>query len=279
MHPVLAVLVAVLLAAAWPGAADAALPDGIAAGVFKVQALSAHGHANFGSAVLVAPGKLATNCHVTRYAHRIVVSRDGQSWTAQPGHADVTRDLCILSAAGVQGTVVSLDADELHIGQPVTAVGYPDGGELVASNGHVKALYRYDGAEVIQGSAPFDQGASGGGLFDGEGRLVGILTFKARAGGDFHFALPVQWLRQVLGGEQAGTLASAPAEPIPFWQRAGDAQPFFLRAAALEAKRNWRGLLALAWEWLRYEPHSAEPWLAVNKAQTHLESESAPASR
>lgn len=44
-----------------------------------------------------------------------------------------------------------------------------------------------DGGRVVQTSADFDRGASGGGLFDRQGRLVGILTFKASSGGNFHF--------------------------------------------------------------------------------------------
>lgn len=66
------------------------------------------------------------------------------------------------------------------------------------SRGRIIGLhYECDGERVIQTSAAFDRGTSGSGLFDRQGRLVGLLTFKAKAGGNFHFALPVGWLRHM----------------------------------------------------------------------------------
>jgi hypothetical protein len=40
----------------------------------------------------------------------------------------------------------------------------------------------------LQGSAPFTSGASGGGLFDADKRLVGILMFRMRGAGAQYFS-------------------------------------------------------------------------------------------
>ena len=140
---------------------------------------------------------------------------------------------------------------------------------VTANAGQVVALHEFDDAEVLQVSAPFDYGASGGGLFDEEGRLVGILTFKARAGGTFHFAVPVAWID---GGVRYTSKLGATA----FWQRSGDRLPYFLRAVSLEATSDWGALLTLAREWTTREPRNHGAWIALAKAREH--SVAAPAA-
>ena len=163
--------------------------------VFMVRAENPNGTINIGSAVLVAPGKLVTNCHVTRAASRIGVIRGTMKWGVESQSRDIQHDVCILSAPSVVGEVPGFaKANELKAGKTVHAVGYLGGGELTSSDGQIVALHHYDGANVIQTSASFTFGQSGGGLFDEEGHLVGIITFKARAEGLFHFALPMEWV-------------------------------------------------------------------------------------
>ena len=126
----------------------------------------------------------------------------------------------------VRRVASAAEPGEPRIGQFVYAVGYPNGGKLAISGGEVMGLHAYDGAKVIRMSAPFDHGASGGALLDRDGRLLGILTFKARAGGAYHFAVPVEWL--------AAKPDATEAEQA-FWEGPRESQPYFLRALALES--------------------------------------------
>lgn len=238
--------------------------------VLQLRARRADGSVHFGSAVLVALGRVITNCHVTRHAARIQLSRGGEEWIGKPEREDWLRDLCLLSVPEATGPVAVLGGTGLAVGEPVSAVGYPGGGEQVLSEGQVKALHPHQGAHVIQGSAPFAEGASGGGLFDRQGRLVGILTFKSPRGGDFHFALPVEWVKEALAAAESGAPSAAAGDTTAFWQRTGPAQPYFLRAAACEAQRNWKGLLAVAREWRAQEPGNPQPWVAASKAARAL---------
>jgi hypothetical protein len=159
---------------------------------------------------------------------------------------------------------------DLHVGDKVIAVGYRHGRTLAIASGNVKALHWYDGAPVLQVSAPFDHGQSGGALFDARGRLVGITAFKAVAGGDFHFALPLEWLPTsailddtvIGGGQDTGQKA--------FWERTRDRQPLFLRAASLEAAGKWDTLSEVAQEWGRVDQANPAPWLALGRAFTRL---------
>src|SRR4029077_5683557 len=54
-----------------------------------------------------------------------------------------------------------------------------------------------DKQPLIQTSAAVSRGSSGGGLFDADGRLIGITTFQLRDGQQLNFAVSVEWVREV----------------------------------------------------------------------------------
>jgi hypothetical protein len=242
----------------------------LAASVLRVEAPRARGGYAFGSAVAVAPDKVVTNCHVTREAQQIHVLRAGLRWPVQWQASDLSRDLCLLQVPGLEAQPVALGrAATLAIGQPVTALGYTGGLGIQNSAGEVVQLHRHDGAQVIQSTNWFSSGASGGGLFDDEGRLVGILTFRLRGGESHYYAAPAEWVAQMLAETQRGTLRKVmplDSQPLPYWQAGPAAQPRFLRAAVLVQNDRWSELEALASEWSRAEPDDAEAWYLLGSA-------------
>jgi len=239
--------------------------------VFKVRAENPNGTINNGSAVLVAPGKLVTNCHVTRAASCIGIIRGTMKWRVESQFRDIQHYVCILSAPGVVGEVPSFaKANELKTGETVHAVGYPGGDELTSSDGQIVALHHYDGANVIQASASFTFGQSGGGLFDEEGHLVGIITFKARAGGLFHFALPMEWVSVALAMSASGASRLDQVADKAFWEHPSKEQPYFMQAASFEAEKNWSKLLIFAQGWTEADAANSEAWIAKGKALHHL---------
>ncbi|TMH70317.1 MAG: trypsin-like peptidase domain-containing protein [Betaproteobacteria bacterium] len=121
------------------------------------------------------------------------------------------------------------------LGSAVMAAGFPAGGNLVMSEGQVEGLYLYDGGNVIRTSATFDAGASGGGLFDDEGALVGLLAFKARSGAKLHFALPADWTLSGAAVSSQFVPIVPSGEQHAFWERPKSSQPSFLGLAMLEA--------------------------------------------
>jgi serine protease Do len=231
--------------------------------VFKISSERGSGTIQAGSAVLVADGKLVTNCHVLAWAKKIQVIRDGERWPAKLIAADQEHDLCLLSAPGVP-FVATATTNQLQIGQEVHAAGFPGGGSFNVSCGVVRALHTYDSANVIQTNANFAPGASGGGLFDRDGNLVGILTFRAIRGGDFHFVMPVDWVNELVARADAAEAERTVADA--FYQRGEGKQPFFLQAAALEARQDWAGLLDVAQRWNNEQMDNTESLMAIGKA-------------
>lgn len=235
--------------------------------VLKVEVTRQNGNREMGSAVPLVGNRVVTNCHVIRDAAEIWVSVPGQRWRASLGSGDAYRDLCFLEVPDHRWQPMPmLDAGAMRVGMPVQAVGYT-GGRLTVSSGDIKGLHQCpcDGGRVIQVSAGFDRGASGGGLFDTAGRLVGVLTFKSGAGGNFHFALPVGWLRGLVrDGAQVIDAGQT------FWERPTKDSGYFLTACALGAKKKWEPLADLAAEWTRKEPDNPESWMALGRSSLGL---------
>ncbi|QNK67281.1 S1C family serine protease [Variovorax sp. PAMC26660] len=176
----------------------------ISPSVWVVRPLDAQGKSlGTGSGVVIEPGRLVTNCHVLAKAAAILVKHENVSFQAELEFPDIERDLCSIKVANFSAPAVQIaPLDTVRVGQKIYTIGTPFGLEQTMSDGLVSALRRgRDGAvENIQISAPISPGSSGGGLFDEQGRLVGITTsgLSATAGmapaQNLNFARPAQWI-------------------------------------------------------------------------------------
>ena len=270
------IVLVLLILAATPTRAetDRAVLFSLAASVLKIETLRVQGGFSLGSGVVVAPQKIVTNCHVTRDALKINVLRGGVRWLAVSQLSDVDHDLCLLHVPGLQASAVVLGrADRLKPGQVVTALGYTGGRGLQNSQGEVLALHRLDGGDVIQSSNWFNSGASGGGLFDADLHLVGILTFRLRGGEAHYFAAPAEWLQTMLDApDQEGYSNVMPdqSQQLAYWQRPLLDQPRFLKAAQLQREDRWPELESLTAEWAHADASDPEPWYLMGVALAQM---------
>ncbi|MGJ7528390.1 S1C family serine protease [Variovorax sp. GB1P17] len=206
-----------------------------------------------GSAVVIAPGRLVTNCHVLAKASNFVIKQDNVTYGATLEFPDPARDLCQIKVANFTAPAVALaPAGSARVGQRVYAIGNPRGLENTLSEGILSGLRGGGGdseARLLQTTAAISPGSSGGGLFDSEGRLLGITSFAARDGGSLNFAMPVEFLaelparakamlearaREPAGARQAGGGGEmALTEPL----RAGDALEY-VRTDKLTGNRS-----------------------------------------
>ena len=143
-----------------------------------------------GSGVVVATGTVVTNCHVTDKATFLQVRWKDTVYSATLEYHHPYQDLCIVSAPDLDAPHVSLSATQnLKIGSKVFAIGAPRGLELTMSDGIVSGLRNVNGSVLIQTNAAISPGSSGGGLFNADGRLVGITTWLMRESQNLNFAL------------------------------------------------------------------------------------------
>src|SRR4051812_4605331 len=120
---VLSSLGALACTAAWSQPLNPVLFLPVAASIVRVEAERAQGGLSVGSGVTVAPGVIATNCHVVRDASDVRIAGGGATWGADAEHADARRDVCFLRVPGWNGRPVNLAEDRaVHLGENVVAL-------------------------------------------------------------------------------------------------------------------------------------------------------------
>ena len=143
-----------------------------------------------GSGVIISEdGYIVTNNHVTNEATKIVVKlNSGESFEAKLIGSDSRSDLSLLKIDVDNLHYASFaDSDSLKIGDSAIAIGNPLGEGITASTGIVSALEKeiyinnvY--MDLIQTDASINEGNSGGGLFDMQGNIIGIVNAKSSNG-------------------------------------------------------------------------------------------------
>jgi serine protease Do len=198
-----------------------------------------------GSAVTVGPQTMVTNRHVLIPGHRYMVLMNGSRLEAYQTMCDSVQDLCLISVKGLDSKPVEFgDVKKLSVGDQVYTLGYPNElGNVMGvseatkqktyspvqstlSNGLITALRPLEDGSLIQTNAAISPGSSGGGLFDANGRLIGITTFGMKYGQGLNMALPVNWVER-LGVTGAPHGAEAMTEAVSqgrFTQSANDAR-------------------------------------------------------
>jgi S1-C subfamily serine protease len=158
---------------------------------FVVSGDASSRYASIGSAVAVSGRELLTNCHVVSQNANILIS-DGASppWSARVRYADQEGDRCVLESLQRVRAVPGIGAYvDLQVGERVYTIGNPSGLVRTLSEGLISGLRRRQGLKLVQTSAAISPGSSGGGLFDGRGRLIGITTFLVSDLGNLGFAI------------------------------------------------------------------------------------------
>ena len=158
-----------------------------------------------GSGVIISSdGYILTCAHVVDGASTITVTIDDKDYTATLVGEDTTSDVAVIKidATGLTPATVG-DSDSLKVGQSVMAVGNPLG-ELggTVTGGMISALNRSvtiqgtsstNTMSLIQMDASVSPGNSGGGLFNMNGELVGIVNAKSSSSDaeGLGFAIPI----------------------------------------------------------------------------------------
>ena len=161
--------------------------EGVKTGVFAQQYVVK----GAGSGVIISEdGYIITNHHVIEGANSVTVTlRDGNtSYTAAVIGSDSDNDIALLKVDATGLTPATFgDSSKLAVGDYVVAIGNPLG-ELggTVTDGIISALARDVTIEeqnmtLLQTNAQISPGNSGGGLFNANGELIGIVNAKDSA--------------------------------------------------------------------------------------------------
>ena len=135
-----------------------------------------------GSGVVVGPHEVLTASHVVDGCTAInVLGRD-----AYVAANDEGNDLAVVHTKDQWATWAIFSNEPVHAGDAVVAMGYPLSGFLAdtanVSVGNVSAMAGpFNDSRLLQMTAPIQPGNSGGGLFDGNGGIIGIVQSKLDA--------------------------------------------------------------------------------------------------
>lgn len=237
---------------------NAELTYKLKASVVKVHVATKKGGHGVGTGVMVGKDLIATNCHVVANAAGISITKFGNSYAPVGLKADWKHDICILTFQYLDINPVELgDSEALKYEQDIFSIGFPGGPpKPLVTYGKVKALYPMDDSHIIRTDASFIMGASGSPVFDSDGKLVALSTFKSPGRGAYFYNVPVKWVKALL--ESPDTAISAETTVSPFWDAAEDDHPYFMRVILPLQNEAWADLARIAKLWLIDQPTNAE---------------------
>jgi putative serine protease PepD len=174
-------------------------------------------------------GTLVTNAHVVGNSGRVVVKfgPNGRSLDGEVVGSDPSSDLAVvhIEPASMPRNAKPLqfaDSRQVRVGDTAIAIGNPFGLDRTATEGIVSGLGREIKApngfsidSVIQTDAPINPGNSGGPLLDETGRVMGVNSQIATAGGSqgnvgIGFAVPSNTVREVVPRLKSGDKIARP---------------------------------------------------------------------
>ncbi len=237
--------------------------------VVMVRGYNDNGGLAYGSGVVVGNNKVLTNCHIFRGTKQPWVARGEDTYTITSVQADRWHDLCLLSTSGLPfKAAVIVKNQTLSRGKDVLSIGHSNGvPNPLTSIGVVKSTYHFEGSHVIRSTAQFRMGASGSGIFDMDGHLLGINTFKTPGRHAYFYSLPIEWLRHL------ETLPMETAFPIvgkAFWEEEDHNKPFFMQIAIPEINQDWPRLAEIAQKWIDADSKNSDAWYELGHAQENL---------
>lgn len=157
---------------------------------------------SLGSGFLVRDGQVASNLHVvagaTRGYAKLIGEKakyDIEGITA----VDSERDLVVLRISARRTQVLPLgNSDVVQVGEPVYAVGNPQGLEGTFSQGIVSSVRDVGTDKLLQITAPISPGSSGGPVLNARGEVIGVSVATYRGGQNLNFAIPSNYLKALL---------------------------------------------------------------------------------
>jgi len=214
-----------------------------------------------GSGVLIGKELIATNCHVIENATTLQVVHQGQEFSATLRHSDWDRDVCTLTVKDLKAQAALVGSTKrLKTGARVFAIGAPKGLELTLSEGIISSLRPVESGHYLQISSPISPGSSGGGLFNEEGKLIGLTTFYLSEGQQLNFAVPVEWISELPGRHRVDIAAKQ--STYLDWNN---------KALELQSANDWYGLLSHSLSWTKVYPEDADGWLTLGFALGKVE--------
>jgi hypothetical protein len=197
------------------------------------------------SGVVIRPREVITSCSLVVGRSGLEVAVDGSRLPATLLVADQEKDLCLLAVAGLAAPpVVRGNSTDLAMQMSVWAVGMR--GDVPTVEPGVVTQLRGGKPPLIETTVLGTPETVGRGLFDRQGRCIGITTLFRDGAREAYFAAPVEWLDSLRIADGSG----GADKPI-HWLK---------RAVILEEADDWETLREWSRQWSATLPGEAAAW-------------------
>lgn len=197
--------------------------------VFIVEAVDSHGDVLLQqSGVAISPHVIAstktilgTFANLSTGSYKAVARyrlRQGyRTWNVNGVFVDALRDISTFESSDLDAQPsLIVKSNAVTLGERIYAVSFPKGQEETLTEGMVSGLDSIDGAMPIHTTISLAAESAGGGLFDTNGKLLGLVAFSAYA--SLNPGIPAAWLQrpriQFSGVKSQGKQSNATEEVI-----------------------------------------------------------------
>jgi hypothetical protein len=237
--------------------------------VVMIRGYNDNGGLAYGSGVVVANNKVLTNCHIFRSTKQPWIARGEDTYNITSVQADRWHDLCLIGTSNMPfKAAIIVKNQSINRGKEVLSIGHSNGvPNPLTSMGVIKSTYNFEGSHVIRSTAQFRMGASGSGIFDMEGNLLGINTFKTPGRQAYFYSLPIEWLANL---EKLPVETAFPVVGKAFWEEEDSKKPYFMQIAIPEINQDWPRLEQISQKWIDADSKNSDAWYELGNAQENL---------
>nr|PZN24754.1 MAG: acid resistance periplasmic serine protease MarP [Mycolicibacterium hassiacum] len=163
-----------------------------------------------GSGFVVAPHRVMSNAHVVAGPESATVEVNGRTYDAYVVSYDPQTDISILDVPDLTAPPLAFAQGEVPSGTSAIVMGYPGGGDFVATPARIRETIDLNGPDIYRESTvtrevytirgTIRQGNSGGPMIDQAGNVLGVVFGAAVDDADTGFVLTARAVEQQLAG-------------------------------------------------------------------------------
>lgn len=186
-------------------APDATLADGLVVARARPSVVKIRGVAPTcqkvleGTGFVIAPNRVMSNAHVVAGSDSVTVESEGTKYDATVVSYDPNADISILDVPNLPLQPLVFAEEPAKAGTDAVVLGYPGGGEFVASPARVREIIELSGPDIYKSTTvnrevytirgTVRQGNSGGPMINRAGQVIGVVFGAAVDDNDTGFVM------------------------------------------------------------------------------------------
>lgn len=171
-----------------------------------------------GTGFVIAPNKVMSNAHVVAGSDSVTVEADGKKYDATVVSYDPNADISILDVPNLPQQPLVFAEEPAKSGTDAVVLGYPGGGEFVATPARVREIIELSGPDIYKTTTVnrevytirglVRQGNSGGPMINRSGKVIGVVFGAAVDDNDTGFVMTTNEVSRQLA--KIGNTAKVP---------------------------------------------------------------------